>query len=373
MTLRTLFLGCLTVLTGFAAPSSARDVGKECPSAEACLSSSLERSAQQYYNMIKQAWAEKKKIEALIDRAKALGKPELIEELKTEKERIDANWDFAESVAYALTSPKYEDYINFQYEETENTAAMLRARLEKETTLYRQLQTSTIGPERDSVIRDIESYEKEAQDIGHEILYDGIGLIIASIGHTASVVPGTLPETFPLKHKLLIDGATSAVSALASSGSLAHDAFRMGIGIQNAQNNHKQELIESIKGVTASSLNVIALFKEFQAKAAMEAAEKVAKEATKKAAGMSSALITTQLLLMELDTILLLDAYERLGRAEARQIVVETNDVHWRKRLEVSGRMLSDAKKREQRALRQIQDQRRIKNLFTEIQGEARP
>jgi hypothetical protein len=345
-----------------------------CPSSEACLSKSLDRNWQQYYDLIEQAWADKQKAAALILRAQAAGRQDIVDAIKEKQVKIEERWAFADAVAHTLTSPFFKDYLERQREEAVRVRSAASENARKETDLYHRLEKSTIGPERDGVIRDISGYEKEGKELRETFYRDGFMVSLSTLKESSELLSSNWANmskwlaSYNLDESGAFKGAEPyvfAMNAVVFSAHSSAEAVHAGMGVQEAsQKDHNFEaLLEATRGVAGGTLHMAELL-------ARSPTDPLKREAMEKAFGASAARagIYTNVLAVGLDTVLTVAATDRLKQSEARQLHIETDDAHWRARVDTSGRIAHDAAMREDRANRQIEHQQQVEALYKKIQ-----
>lgn len=388
---RKVLFGWVVVVCIFVADQTlAREAAPGCPSAEACLSSSLERNWRQYQFQIENAWAEKAKVESLIDRARTLGRPDIVARLQDERDRVEANWTYAEAVGITLSSDRFEAYIRGQQHNAAAETRFLKNRLARETELYRRLTNSTIGPGRAGVIQDIKSYEKELNDIAGEILDDSVGLAFSSLSAGLDAYQAEAAQVAMTKVAKAASGSklnpvqaakaaavVASVQALVKSGAVANRGIGTAKGIQAARDETKtvgsrKELLELYKFAATSAATTVELI------ASVPAADR---RAVMSFSGsfqtfikvFSKASVWIDFAILSLDSYRLVQTVNRFENALQRQEQVETTDAYWRNRVESVGAMYQQAQVREVRANRQIEHQQHIKAVFADIQRKANP
>lgn len=371
---RTFLTVAALLLQASASPLPAEE---PCPSAEACLARSLDRNWEQYSGLIEQTWAERTKVAALLKRAEALGRTDLIDKLKGEQAKIQERWQFAEAVARTLTTPSFKGFLARQREEARRTHAVASLRAKKETELYRRLLKGTLGAERDSVLRDMGAYAQEAKELRKAFLKDGLMVSASAAKESVSMVRKELLEwSKAATSSGLAEGPElaravpylKAMEGLNKTAQAGFEAVHAGQGVEEAtrKNQNFVALLEATKGASQNILH---------------AAELLAKTPDNplKASMMRNAFgplaartgLYANLLALGLDTALTLEAVHRLKQTEARQLVVEADDAHWRTRVEVAARAAGDAAARENRAIQQMDHQRRLEAMFATIQKEG--
>jgi hypothetical protein len=349
-----------------------------CPSSEACLSRSLDRDWNQYYSLIEQASADKKRIAGLLQRAQAANQPDLVAKLKTEQAKIEARWNFAESAARSLCSPRFKDFIVRQREEARKTHAAASERALKETKLYARLVKSTIGPERAGVIADISGYEKEAKELRETFYRDGLMVSLSTIKEASGLLSRNWADLSKLLDRNKFAGANAfagaapyveAINAVVFSAQTGAEAVHAGMSVEEATRKHHnfEALLEASKGAASGTLRMAELLAATPDNPLKRAAMR---EAFGTAAGRAG--IYTNLFAVGLDTSLTVATVQRLKQSEARQLRVETDDAHWRARVDAANRIAHDAAVREERAVRQIEHQRRVEALYRKIQEETK-
>lgn len=363
----------LLTLVAFQTPLLAEE---DCPSAEACLSKSLENNWARYYSLIEQTWADKRKVTEQLRKAEVLNKADLVVRIKTEQAKIEERWRFAEAMARALTAPHFKDVLVSQHAEAGKVHAAARQRVQKETDLYRRLEKSTLGPERKSVIGDITGYEHEAKKLEETFYRDGLmvslswvkarsALFAEQYGHLANM----LAQGEAGKHSIIITRASyvAALNALIISGHTGAEAVHAGHGVEEEiKNNHNFfALLEANKGASHAMLATAELIAEAPDNPLKQ---KLIGEAFGPIAARAG--LYLNVLALGLDTGLTVATVERLKQAEARQLRVETDDAHWRARVDTAARAARDAAVREERAAQQIEQQRRVEALFKKIQED---
>jgi hypothetical protein len=368
-----LVAGCL--LTAAPAPPLAED---PCPSSESCLSRSLERDWDQYYKLIEQASADKKRIAGLLQRAQAANQPDLVAKLKTEQMKIETRWNFAESVARSLCSPSFKNFIVRRREEARKIHAAASEKALKETKLYTRLVKNTIGPERAGVIADISGYEKEAKELRETFYRDGLMVSLNTIKETSGLLSRNWENLskslfrYKLANADAFTGAApyvEAVSAVVFSAQTGAEAVHAGMSVEEAtrKNHNFDAFLAATKGAANSTLRMAELLAEAPDNPVKRSAMR---EAFGTAAGRAG--IYTNLFAVGLDTALTVATVQRLKQSEARQLRIETDDASWRARVDAANRIAHDAALREDRAVRQIEHQRRVEELYRKIQEEMK-
>ena len=346
------------VLGVFAADVGAQDA---CPSAEACLDKSFDRNWTQYYSLIEQTWAEKKKVAELILRAEKIGRNDLVAQLKAEQARIDARWAFASGVARALTAPHFKTFIAAQRDLAVRRHAVERERTRKETDLYRRLVRGSIGPERNSVIGDITGYEREAYKLRKTFFSDTFIVSLSAVKEGAALATKAWTQLATLPY-------VQAMNAQIAAGAAATEAVHSGMHIEEVTRRH-QYFPAMVEGVRSAATGTLRL-----AELAAAGPDNPVKEATmRKVLGPVAPRAATyaNVLALGLDTLLIVKTVDRLKATEARQGQVETSDAHWRARVDTAARRVADAAAREARAVRQVENQRKVEALFQQIQQEG--
>lgn len=366
-----------TALVGaFLAPPTA-GAQERCASAEACLAKSFASHWTQYQDLIEKAWDDKKRVAELLRKATALGRADLVARLTEEQAKIEARWRFADAVAQALTAPHFRTFLERHRDEAARKHAAARARAQRETELYRRLVQSNIGPQRDSVIRDIASYEREAKELRKTFYRDGLLASASALKESADVVAHGWKEIATILSKSgLVEGSgiagsvpyVEAVSALMSSGYAGFEAVHTGVGVADAtaRNRNFAALIEATRGASAATLRVAELLAASPASPAKQAA-------MREWIGVvgSRTVVWANVLALGLDTALTVNATRLLREAETRQVQVETSDAQWRARVEATARIARDAALRQERAQRQLDQQRDIAALYERIRAEG--
>ena len=369
-----IFAGVVAVglLTVHPQPLAAEEA---CPSAEACLSRSLERNWTQYYAVIEQSWNEKKKLADMLRRARALNRPDVVAQLQAEQAKAEERWRYAESVARALSDPRYKSFLAQQEQKAARAHTAASAAAHKETDLYARLVKSTIGPERQGVIRDIAGYEREAKQLRETFFRDTFLVSLSAAKESAGLVSENLTKIaeqlklYRFPEATAVGNAASYVFALNSvgvAGVAGVEAAASGMGTQEAYNKNRnwEAALEATRGAAGSVLRAAELLAQ---------SPESARPVMSKAFGATATRVTiyANLLSVGLDTFLAYDAGWRLQDSEQRQVRVETDDAQWRARVDTANRIARDAAAREERAARQLSQQQRIEALYQRIQRES--
>jgi len=369
-----IFAGVVAVglLTVHPQPLAAEEA---CPSAEACLSRSLERNWTQYYAVIEQSWNEKKKLAEMLGRARALNRPDVVARIQAEQAKAEERWRYAESVARALSDPRYKSFLAQQQQKAARAHTAASTTAHKETDLYARLVKSTIGPERQGVIRDIAGYEREAKQLRETFFRDTFLVSLSAAKESAGLVSENLTKIaeqlklYKFPEATAVGNAASYVFALNSvgvAGVAGVEAAASGMGTQEAYNKNRnwEAALEATRGAAGSVLRAAELLAQ---------SPESARPVMSKAFGATATRVTiyANLLSVGLDTFLAYDAGWRLQDSEQRQVRVETDDAQWRARVDTANRIAHDAAAREERAARQLSQQQRIEALYQRIQRES--
>lgn len=364
-------------LVAFATSQATLRAEEKCPSAEACLSKSLDRDWEQYYSVIERTAAERKKVAVLLSRAEALNKSADVAVLKAEQARIEERWRFAQAVGRALTEPRFKNFLASEKTEAVRLHAAARERARKETDLYRRLVKSTIGPERASVTSDIASYERESHELSKAFYRDAFVVSLNTVAkageigaeHWTKLAEKVAKEKLPEAAAVAATAAyVEAMQTMATTGSVVGEAVHSGLSFDEAVKHHHrfEAFLEATKGTGQFALHVAEL-------CAKSPDQIMRNPAMRESFGPLAARagIWLNVVSLGLDTLLTVEAVDRLKAAEARQVQVETNDAHWRDRVDTAARAAGGTAARETRVARQIEHQQRLEALLKKIESEG--
>lgn len=350
---------------------------EKCPSAEACLSKTLSRNWEQYYSVIDRTWEDRKQVAELLRKVEARGIDSDIAELKAEQAKIEERWQFAKAVGRALTEPRLKNFLAAQKDEATRLHAAAQERVQKETELYRRLLKSTLKPERDSVTRDIASYERESHELRKT--FDGDRLMVSL--NSLEKAGGLAADGWVSLSKYLTKANSAHAEAVAATipyvkamepllagGVASAEAVHAGMSMEEAarKNNNFEALCEATRGAGQFTLHAA----EYIAKAPQNTLKsQLMRDSFGPLAARAG--IWLNVVALGLDTLLTVKAVDRLKDAETRQVQVETNDAHWRAKVDAAARAASDSAAREIRAANQIERQQRIEGLLMRIAKEG--
>ncbi|TAL38444.1 MAG: hypothetical protein EPN97_03880 [Alphaproteobacteria bacterium] len=320
----------------------------------------------------------KKEVAELLERAKAMGDPEVISRVEAKQAEIDKQWEFVDGVARALTAQQFKDFLSAEGGKTAKAHADASVRAEKETELYRRLLKNTTGPERESVVKDISSYAEESAELRKTFCRDGMIVSVDAAVKSAVLVAEGWGE---LSHKMTDGGLADAGNAMESTvpyvnalktlgvnGHYVSEAVHDGKSFQEATDKDDKlgAMLEAAKAAGKGTLRAAELLAESPDNPVKQA---MMREAFGTAAARAG--IYINLLTLGLDTGMIYAAASRLKDAEARQLQVETDDARWRGRVESAARVAKDAGAREERAKKQIENQQRFAELYQKIKAES--
>ena len=151
---------CLLAIALIALCGAAR-AATDCPSPEACLARALEKQWAAYDSYIEGAWNAYREDRAMDEQARKLGRADLIaltQERLSHSERV---YKHARAMAEAIADPGLGSYLASDLRRTQSHLQDAQTRLEREQHfLDGYLRMS--GPARDTAMRDMAGYAKEA-------------------------------------------------------------------------------------------------------------------------------------------------------------------------------------------------------------------
>jgi hypothetical protein len=152
---RRLLAVALMVLCGAARAAT------DCPSPEACLARALSQQWAAYDSYIAGAWNAYREDRALNEQARKLGRADLIAATQERLSYSERVYKHARAMAEAIADPALGSYMASALRRTQSQLQDAQTRLDREQHLLDgYLRTS--GPARDTAMRDMVGYAKEA-------------------------------------------------------------------------------------------------------------------------------------------------------------------------------------------------------------------
>lgn len=340
-----------------------------CPS---CLEQALINNGEGTIKEIRTAWDQYRKAVEILKTVEAGGTEDQKRQARALFAKLAARWHDAERMAQAYSSQEFTTHLREWQEAMTSRVARGKERLARRTDLYRRLEQSILGPQRQGVIRDMLGYEKEAQDLEKMLRADVLSLGINSVGAAVALAPGT--TEWATRLGLATPGGAGAAAIGSVETFFVKYKGQADIGshvvgqIQNAAQFREARVADKRVDsyfVAVQAAGSAALFLAPRAAAALGTKISTGILLT---AGVAPAAISSSAVL--LDLYMLKQATQRFEAAEQRRASNEMIAQRWQQQIKLAGKELQRSQRRLDHLNKEIGYQRRIADLYQQIQAE---
>jgi len=134
-----------------------------CANREECLMKVVEAQWDFYETDIERSWTTFKRVQALLERARASGNAAAIAEAEKLHHEAERRWAIARGTLEALTDPAYRQRLTSDRAQLAGRTEEARAHLHAITELFRRLERTTTTAERESILRQLSGIATDAQ------------------------------------------------------------------------------------------------------------------------------------------------------------------------------------------------------------------
>lgn len=359
-TLAVILLGC-----ALAAPARA----EYCPS---CMEDALLQHGNDTYGAIEKAWKQYSEVAAFMKKLEASGDEAQKAKFLPLWQKVQAEWRPLEKMAREYASPSFKAYLDQYQTFLKRRVDQARARLHKETDLYRRLDKTTLGAQRRGLINDMLGFRKESEQLEHEF-YGDLGLAaITSAEKTFEIgveraIKGVEASIGGDANRKLWSAAllgalkSGEASAPAVASTLETVIHAREFQKAQEQNNRLRSFAAAVHAASDSGLAFINLLITTEAVTLRPLVK----------AGAQKSTMYLHIVALGLDNVMIDKSFERLAQAEERMRSVELSEHSWQQRIKISGEQLRRADRRLGFLNTEMAQQQRIAGLYRQIQAQT--
>jgi len=285
--------------------------------------------------------------------------------------QVRAGWRPVERMAREYASPVFRTYLDNYHAYLSRQSDKTRAELHRETDLFRRLEKSTLGPQRQGVINDMLGFHTEAEQLKHEF-YADLGLatitsleklydnrVHSAIQALEGSIGGSNTHLWSSSLLGVLISSQSGVPAVATTlETVMHtDEFAKA----REENSNIRSFAAAVHGASDASLNFVNMLTTAKA---LELAP-IAK------AGAEKSAMYLHIVALGLDNAMIDKSFERLAQAEKRMRSVELSEFSWQQRIKVSTEKLERTERRLNYLNVEMAQQKRIADLYNQIRTQT--